>query len=137
MPIFVFENDFMWVFPVQRDAEVDLECYDVLDGAYVAFDAQGRKLRLDCAEESAPLFMSLAEEEPTHAEDLRRRILLHLEEYSKIPAPEDTSLAALVDHCLAFKISVTTFKRPDGPLRRRLFRWFLSLFGVSPRSKEE
>ncbi|WP_415520345.1 MAG: hypothetical protein ACEB74_08310 [Desulfovibrio aminophilus] len=124
----------MWVFPVQRDAEVDLECYDVLDGAYVAFDAQGRKLRLDCAEESAPLFMSLAEEEPTHAEDLRALILLDLRVGSTAPAPEDTSLEGLVAHCLAFRIAVIPYVHPDGPLRRRLFRWFLSLFGVSPRA---
>jgi len=134
MPIFVFENDFMWVFPVQRDAEVDLECYDVLDGAYVAFDAQGRKLQLDCAEVTAPLSISLAEEEPTHAEDLRALILLDLRVGSTAPAPEDTSLEGLVAHCLAFRIAVIPYVHPDGPLRRRLFRWFLSLFGVSPRA---
>ncbi|MCM0755567.1 hypothetical protein M7784_09955 [Desulfovibrio aminophilus] len=124
----------MDVFPEFKEAETYLECYDVLDDAYVAFDAQGRKLQLDCAEVTAPLAISLAEEEPTHAEDLRALIIHDLKEYSDIPLPEDTTLEGLVAHCLAFRIAVIPYVHPDGPLRRRLFRWFLSLFGVSPRA---
>lgn len=134
LPIFVFDDSGMAVFPELREAETYLECYDVLDDAYAAFDAQGRKLQLDCAEVTAPLSISLAEEEPTHAEDLRALILLDLRVGSTAPAPEDTSLEGLVAHCLAFRIAVIPYVHPDGPLRRRLFRWFLSLFGVSPRA---
>ena len=45
-PIFVWETGDLTCFATVADAQISLEAIDVKDGAYIAFDAEGRRLRL-------------------------------------------------------------------------------------------
>jgi len=64
-PIFVIEGDDIIVF---ESFEVDLEPLDIQDGGMVAYDAEGRLLRLEI--NRGAVTVSVTEEKPTHATEL-------------------------------------------------------------------
>ena len=64
-PIFVIEGDDVIVF---ESFEVDLEPLDIRDGGMVAYDAEGRLLRLEI--NRGAVTVSVTEENPTHAAEL-------------------------------------------------------------------
>lgn len=64
-PIFVIEGDDVIVY---ESVEVDLEAIDVEAGGLVAYDAEGRLLRLET--NRGQVMVSVAEEKPTHATEL-------------------------------------------------------------------
>ena len=65
-PIFVIDEDDVIVY---ESAEVDLEPLDVKAGGLVAYDAEGRLLRLET--NRGKVSVSVAEEKPTHAPELK------------------------------------------------------------------
>lgn len=125
----------MQLYLLRDDMEVDLECIDVLNGEYVAFDAQGRLLELNCPDMSGTPSIRPAGDEPSHAEELRQRILLALKGRPMPPPdPDKASLDELVAHCLALGIFTVRSPLRSRPVLPRLFHWLLGLLGLC-RSK--
>lgn len=134
LPLFVFEDWRMELYLLRDDVEVHLECIDVLNDEYVAFDAQGRLLELNCPDMSGTPSIRPAEDEPSHAVELRQRILLALKGRPMPPDSDKASLEDLVRHCLALGIFTARSPMRSRPALPRLFRWLLGLLGLC-RSK--
>lgn len=100
-PIIVDETGPIYVFRSVEAAEKYLEPIDVANNRYVAFDSQGRLLRLQATEPRVTI--EAAEEYPTHAEALR---LLLVEFLKDMGLPEvdviDKSLPELVESSLQY-----------------------------------
>ena len=105
-PIVVIEGLEVSLFPSAREAEEYLQGVDVSSGVCVAFDAEGRALKLEAAgghkgpsqAEARRVRISSAESEPEHAEDLRRRLRDYLNACGERLAAEAT-LQDLLRRC--------------------------------------
>jgi hypothetical protein len=102
-PVIVSESGDVDVFGSVGDAERYLEPIDVQAGRFIAFDSEGRLLKLH---PTIPrVTIDCAEETPTHEEqlsDLLRRFLGHVGVTD--PGLASESLAKLVERSLAFKV---------------------------------
>jgi hypothetical protein len=78
-----------------EDAERHLEANDVEDGIYRGFDREGRLLSLTASGNDVQI--SLAEQEPTHADELRRLVKGVLSRVGR-PASSD-DLSELLAQC--------------------------------------
>ena len=97
-PVFVIEGEDVIVY---GSVEVDLEPLDVKAGGLVAYDAEGRLLRLET--DRGRVIVSVAEENPTHALELEfalRRFLKATDD----PLADDPAcdLNCLVNACRKF-----------------------------------
>jgi ABC-type microcin C transport system duplicated ATPase subunit YejF len=82
-------------FSQKEDAERKLEAIDVIDGVYVGYDAMGRLLDISPAGQSARI--ALAEEAPTHLEQLRVLLIDYLTAVGRTPIKGD--VAAMLGQC--------------------------------------
>jgi hypothetical protein len=97
-PLVVSDNGDLHFFASADDAERCLEPPDVRDGAYVAYDAEGRVLALRVEEERVPVLFGLthamiervrvdaAGEAPLRPAELREALLAYLHATGKAPA---------------------------------------------------
>jgi len=121
-PIFVCENGDVAIFASVADAQMSLEQTDVENNIYVAYDSEGRLLRLFPT--SPRITIKRAEEEPTHAEELHSilfEFLLHVGE----PASDlkQASLQEIVNRALKYKIDLT-FHPPFTEALNSIKGWF-------------
>jgi len=77
-PIFVYEPNDLDVFESVRLAERYLEPPDVLDGAYSAYDSEGRLLKLGVSDDGMRVVIHPGEPVPEHAQELRAAIIVLL-----------------------------------------------------------
>ncbi len=104
-----------------EDAEAHLEAIDVENDEYVAYDSEGRILRL--IPTSPRITIESAEQEPQHAEELRA-VLVSLLTYTGESADwlKQASLQELVDRALEYKIDLT-YHPSFEKIRNCLKRW--------------
>lgn len=105
LPIFVIDEDLdVSVSASVEDAELDLEAIDVKAGGLVAYDAEGRQLRLEA--KGSQVTISLAEDKPNHATELEAALRNFLRA-SHDPAGDDPTcdLKCLVNACGKFASS--------------------------------
>ena len=97
-PIFVIEGEDVIVY---ASVEVDLEPIDVKAGGLVAYDAEGRLLRLEA--NRWEVTVSVAEEKPTHAVELEFTLRKFLKATDD-PLADDPAcdLKCLVNACRKF-----------------------------------
>lgn len=100
-PIFVNEHGDLGVYATAEDAQHDLEAIDVNNKEYVAYDAEGRLLRLETPGDE--VLVSLAEPTPNHTGELEQAIRGFLRRLGD-PTSEDaaSTLATLVAYCRRF-----------------------------------
>jgi hypothetical protein len=92
----VFEGEYAPEFYEKlQDAETDLEAIDVADNTYRGFDREGRLLSLTAS--GNDVHIALAEQEPTHADELRRLVKGVLSRVGR-PASSD-DLSELLAQC--------------------------------------
>lgn len=109
IPIIVDEHGDMSFFESVEHAERKLEAIDVRNEEYVAYDSEGRLLRVTIERGEAPIFFGLdkttvdyvviesAEDEPSHAPQLRAALVDFLERIGvSLDDPESLSLQELV-----------------------------------------
>jgi hypothetical protein len=86
-PYFIVDGDDVCMFGSIAKAERVLEAVDVRDGAYVGYDAEGRQLQfktlprrhvLAFRSRQPEVCIALAEEQPSHNEELRTLLARHL-----------------------------------------------------------
>ena len=100
-PIFVVDEDDVIVY---ESLEVDLEPLDVKAGGLVAYDAEGRFLRLEV--NRGAVTVSVAEEKPTHARELESTLRKFLKASGEPLADDSTcDLECLVNACRKYIIS--------------------------------
>jgi hypothetical protein len=75
-PIIVDENGPVYIFETLKDAELYLEPIDVSNNRYVAYDSEGRLLRLRPTEPRVTI--ESAESIPTHSSELRAALIGYL-----------------------------------------------------------
>ncbi len=75
-PIIVDEDGPVYIFEALRDAELYLEPIDVKNSRYVAYDSEGRLLRLLPTEPR--ITIETAEAVPTHTSELREALIGYL-----------------------------------------------------------
>ncbi len=105
-PIVVIEGLEVSLFPSTREAEEYLQGVNVSSGVCVAFDAEGRALKLEATgghkspppAEAHKVRIFPAESEPEHAEDLKRRLRDYLKACGERLAP-DVTLPDLIRRC--------------------------------------
>jgi len=85
----------VYFYSQKEDAERWLEAVDVIDGVYVGYDATGRLLHISPAGQSARI--TLAEETPTHLEELRVLLVEYLTAVGRVPIKGD--VAAMLGQC--------------------------------------
>ena len=90
-PIIISEQNDLEVYKTIENAILDLEAIDVINKAYVAYDSEGRLLRLYVNDPNLPLWgkeirilIEEAENIPTHMAELEELLARHLE-YINIP----------------------------------------------------
>lgn len=100
-PIIVDETGPIYVFQSVEAAERYLEPIDVAKNRYVAFDSQGRLLRLQAT--SPRVTIEAAEEYPNHAETLRQLLVKFLKDMG-LPEVDviEKSLPELVESSLKY-----------------------------------
>lgn len=100
-PIFVIDGQDVIVFESVKEAKLSLEPIDVTNSVYVAYDAQGRLLRLETDDRRVNMF--LAQDEPTHADELEAALREFLQAMNE-PIANDTTcgLPSLVEACRKF-----------------------------------
>jgi len=96
-PIFVDNHGDVSVFRSASYAESWMEPIDIENHEYIAYDASGRLLALSA--DRRRVYISLAEQEPTHSEQLAKA-LRHFLRAVKDPVGDDPNcdLARLVSH---------------------------------------
>jgi hypothetical protein len=96
-PIFVDNRGDVSTFRSASYAESYLEPIDIENREYTAYDASGRLLALSA--DRRRVYISLAEQEPTHSESLEK-VLRHFLRAVKDPVGDDPSydLSRLVSH---------------------------------------
>ncbi len=101
-PIIVDEQGTATVFESVEDAERYLEPIDVRNGEYVAYDSEGRLLRL--LPTSPRITIENADLEPHHANEVRE-LLVRLLSYTGVPVEilRSESLQELVARSLEYK----------------------------------
>lgn len=86
-PIIVVDDGDLIVFKSAHDAERGLESPDVMNGSYVAYDCEGRLLRLEVPDpgnwsglliDVKPVKVTAAEAKPTHAGELAAAVKAYL-----------------------------------------------------------
>jgi hypothetical protein len=97
-PIFIVEDEDILTFASVRDAQLDLEPIDVKLGDFVAYDSEGRLLRVQTNGRSVTI--SSAENEPTHPAQLETALRRFLKALNA-PQAEDPmcDLSCLVNAC--------------------------------------
>jgi hypothetical protein len=75
-PFFVFDGNDLVVLATLKGIQLELEAIDVKHGIYDAFDAQGRRLRLET--DGKNIKISLGEEGAVHANELETRLRKYL-----------------------------------------------------------
>lgn len=122
-PIIIDEHGDTSIYESVKDAELDLEAIDVKNKEYVAYDSEGRLLRLIPASVHEVTVES-AEQEPNHADELRA-LLFDFLAYMGAPVSwlEKASLQELVERSLEYKTDMT-FHSPIEGIRNFLHRWF-------------
>lgn len=110
-PLFIDNNGDILVFESVQDAENWIEPIDVRNGEYEAFDAEGCLLRLTLEKEPGfwkfareTVKISSAENEPSHADELRKRLLRFLKVANDRPIDDNASLSQLVNTARRFAI---------------------------------
>lgn len=74
-PIVGFCEGDLVLFACVADAETYIEAVDVEDGAWTAFDAEGRLLQLETLQRGVTrVRRTAAESAPTHKDELRRKV---------------------------------------------------------------
>ena len=121
-PIIVNEHGDIAVYESVEDAEMDLEAIDVENNEYVAYDSEGRLLRLIPKPLHEVVIVS-AEQEPSHADELHAILFRFLMEVG-VPADwlKQASLQELVAKALDFKIDLTG--HPLNGISKFFKRWF-------------
>ena len=101
-PIIVDEQGTATVFESVEDAERYLEPIDVRNGEYVAYDSEGRLLRL--LPTSPRITIENADLEPHHSKEVRE-LLVRLLSYTGVPVEilRSESLQELVARSLEYK----------------------------------
>ncbi|CBK41021.1 conserved protein of unknown function [Nitrospira defluvii] len=86
-PIIVVDGGDLIVFKSAHDAERGLESPDVMSGSYVAYDSEGRLLKLEVPDpgncsgflvDVRPVKITAAESKPTHAGELSAAVKAYL-----------------------------------------------------------
>jgi hypothetical protein len=107
-PIFLSDGGDLLIFESVDDARGYIEAVDVVDGVYVAYDSQGRLLKLGISASLSKqvVEIDIAEVEPTHQETLRNVLMEFLKaaHRSESLLAQD-SLEELVIKSLPYKIS--------------------------------
>lgn len=89
------------VYASIEDAQLQLEPVDVLNDEYIGYDAEGKLLRIEV--ENNRVVISLAEENPSHAQELEDAIRTHLKEIDEpIMIDQTCDLSCLVKICLKY-----------------------------------
>ena len=101
-PIIVDEHGTAMIFESLKDAELYLEPIDVRNGEYLAFDSDGRSLKL--IPTTPEITIESDELEPQH-QDHVRDLLIRLLSYAGVDSEvlKKKSLQDLVEACLPFK----------------------------------
>ena len=111
-PIFVSEPNDLSAYESVSDLKLDLEPVDVEQGNYFAYDSEGRLLNLRATgvrrglfgsvdQHKASITVELAEETPSHADELRHRLVSFLSAVEKNgPFLDSLSLEELVSRAL-------------------------------------
>ena len=102
-PIIVDEHGAATIFESVKDAERYLEAVDVENNEYIAYDSEGRLLRL--IPTTPRITIRGAEQSPTHSPELRT-LLTNLLGYTGVPASSlrEATLQELVEKALEFKV---------------------------------
>ena len=102
-PVIISESGDVDVFESVEDAEKYLEPVDVRAGRFVAFDSEGRSLLLYPT--SPRISIALAEETPSHAEELSVLLKRFLGQVGVAhPSLESDSLPELIEKSLVYKV---------------------------------
>jgi len=83
-PIFVFEDADCSCYETLQDASLAYEAIDVMNNIFTAYDSEGRLLQMSAKDKHDTVKISLAEEVPSHQEELKERLVLHIEYLYKI-----------------------------------------------------
>lgn len=120
-PIIVDENGDTAIYENVEDVELHLETIDVANNEYVAYDSEGRLLRL--LPTSPRITVESAEQEPSHADEVHY-LLFELLLYFGLPADwlRQASLQDLVERALEYKFDPTDNTIED--IRTFFKRWF-------------
>lgn len=123
-PIFLVEDLDVGIFISLEDAELQLEPFVVQQGRDVAYDAQGRPLRLET--DGSRVRISLVHDEPTHAGDLTAILRQYLKEKNEPLADDPTcDLSSLVEACRKF----ASPSHSIGDLLAESWRWLRRRLG--------
>jgi len=126
-PIIVDERGNLMIFESVKDAEVSLEAVDVRNNEYIAFDSEGRLLRL-IPISTHEVSIEHAEAEPSHAQELQAKLVSFL---ARVEEPETwlkaASLPELIAKALEYKEEMDlSFHLPLVPSLRSFVRRWLS-----------
>lgn len=96
LPIILDEHGSCDIYARYDEAVRAIEAIDVRNNEYRGYDAEGRKLALS-ADDADKITISLAEEEPTHQQELREVLIKHLRGLKDSPDQvEDRSIEELL-----------------------------------------
>jgi hypothetical protein len=123
-PIIVDEHGGVEIYKTIEEAAMDLEAVDVENNEYVAYDSEGRLLRLIPTSVHAVTIES-AEQEPSHTDELHAVLFKFLMDNGERASwLKEASLQELVTKALEYKIDIT-FHSPF----ESIGRFFRRLFG--------
>jgi hypothetical protein len=120
-PIIINEHGSVFLFQSVEDAEMYLEAVDVENNEYVAYDSEGRLLRL-VPKPPHEVIIRSAEQEPGHSDELHATLFKFLL-YEGAPADRlrQASLRELVEKASGYEIDLT--RKPLDGLRAFFRRW--------------
>jgi hypothetical protein len=96
LPIILDEHGDSEIYPSYEEAIMAIEAIDVRNNEYCGYDAGGRKLVLS-VDDADRITMSLAEQEPSHQQELRQVLIKHLSALKHSPDQlEDKSIEELL-----------------------------------------
>jgi hypothetical protein len=107
-PIYVYETGDLTVFTSVDDVHAHLEPVDVYENRYVAYDSEGRLLKLSARDKSFryPITVT-AEEVPTHQTELRNLLVPFLQRLGTAQESiTDAKLEELVEMSLPYRFEV-------------------------------
>lgn len=100
-PIFIIDGLDVGIFASLADVLLHLEPIDVKNGGFVAYDAEGRLIRLTM--DGSHISASLAEDQPNHAAELETSLREYLQAVNEPIANDPTcDLNCLVNACRKF-----------------------------------
>ena len=119
-PIVIIDGRDLDVLATVAEAQQDLEPIDIQRSQYVAYDAQGRLLRLET--DGKHVKISLAEAEPTHAKELEVALREFLKAAHEPVAEDDTcNIACLIE---AASKTLVPVKNPKARFLLAWRTWF-------------